>query len=65
MTFPQGVGEPEYISQKMRLPVMSHFFYFRASWCNASHFFVSKVAPVTCPQSITGERQCTIVQQAA
>jgi hypothetical protein len=64
MTLQQGVGEPEYISQKMRLPAMSHFFYFLASWCNAGHFFVSKVAPVTCPQSITGERQCTIVQQA-
>jgi len=49
----------------MRLPVMSHFFYFFAGWCNASHFFASKVAPVTRPQSITGERQCTVVQQAA
>jgi len=49
----------------MRLPAMSHFFYFFTSWCNAGHFFVSKVTPVTCPQSITGMRQCTIVQQAA
>jgi len=65
MTFPQDVGEAEYISRKMRLPAMSHFFYFFTSWCNAGHFFVSKVTPVTCPQSITGIRQCTIVQQAA
>jgi hypothetical protein len=64
MTFPKGVGEPEYISQKMGLPAMSRFFYLFASRCNAGHFFVSKVVPVTCPQSITGKRQCTIVQQA-
>jgi hypothetical protein len=65
MTFPQGVGEPEYIGQKIALPAMSHFFYFFASWCNASHFFLPKVAPVTCPRSTTDKRQCTIVQQAA